>query len=260
MAQTRLTLLALAAPVIAGLGWMAWSGAPSTWLAINAGALFLAMTLALWLPLPRGENGQLALVAGAVVLLGLTLLGGAEVNGVRRWLALGPLRLHTGYLVLPLVVTLADRLPAKRAAIILFAAVLASALQPDRATSMALLAAIAVMIVRRPQMPLAATMAAALTGAVVTLDQSDPLQPVRFVEAVQADALAAQPVFGVLLVLLTFAPLLLLYRGRPAQPLVAFMLIAGLMAFAGPYPSILIGYGAAPILGFGLALAALRAR
>jgi hypothetical protein len=30
------------------------------------------------------------------------------------------------------------------------------------------------------------------------------------------------------------------------------------MAFAGPYPSILIGYGAAPILGFGLALAALR--
>ena len=42
------------------------------------------------------------------------------------------------------------------------------------------------------------------------------------------------------------------------MPLTAFMTAAGLMAFAGPYPSILLGYGAAPILGFGLALAALR--
>ncbi len=261
MTQPRLTLLALAAPVISGLAWMAWAGAPGAWLAINAGALGVALALALWLPLPRGNGGQLALAVGLVVLLAVTLLFGTQAEGVRRWLSLGPLRLHTGYLVMPLLVVLASRLPVKPASYLLFGAVLTSALQPDRATCVAMAAGIAVIFIRRPVMPLAGPMAAALTGVFITFDQPDPLQPVRFVEQVQSDALAANPLFGALLMLVTFAPLLLLFdRKRSAQPLVVFLIAAGLMAFAGPYPAILIGYGAAPILGLGLALAALRAR
>lgn len=259
--QPRLTLLALTAPVMAGLSWMGWSGAPSAWLAINAGALGVALALALWLPLPRGNRGQLALAVGLVMLLAGTLLFGTQAEGIRRWLSLGPLRLHTGYLVMPLLIVLAGRIPVKPAAFLLVGAVLTSALQPDRATSVALAAGIAAMVIRRPALPLAGAMAAALAGVFMTFDQPDPLQPVRFVENVQRDALAASPLFGTLLVLVTFSPLLLLSgRQRSAQPLTAFLIAAGLMAFAGPYPAILIGYGAAPILGFGLALAALRAR
>lgn len=259
MSLPRLSLVTLAAPVIAGLAWMAWSGAPATYLAINAGALLLALAAALWLP--RSRPGQLTLAIAAVALLGLTLLSGSEVAGVRRWLALGPLQLHTGYLVMPLLVVLAGRLPANPACWLLFGAVLTSTLQPDRATSVALAAATAVIFAQRPVMPLAGLMTAALAGVFIAFDQHDPLQPVRFVESVQADAWAAQPLFGAVLVLATFAPFLLLQgRQHAAQPLVAFLVAAELMALIGPYPAILIGYGAAPILGFGLALAALRAR
>jgi cell division protein FtsW (lipid II flippase) len=259
--QLRSPLAALVLPVLAGIAWMAWAGAPTAWLAVNAGALAVSVALALWLPLPRSQAGHLVLAITAVALLGLTLLSGTEVDGVRRWLSLGPVRLHTGYLVMPLLVILASRLPVNPASYLLLGAVLTSALQPDRATSVALAAATTAIFVQRPVMPLAGPMAAALAGVFITFDQPDPLQPVRFVEQVQSDALAASPLLGALLVLVTFAPLLLLARRKHSvQPLVAFLIAAGLMALAGPYPAILIGYGAAPILGFGLALAALRAR
>ena len=259
MGRLRFHLASLAVPVLAGLAWMSLAEAPALWLAVNAGALALAIAAALWLPLPRHNGGQLALALVSTALLTMTVLAGIEADGVRRWLQLGPLRLHIGYLVLPLLVTLADRLPAKPASALLLGAVLACALQPDRATSFGLAAATAMITLNRPVLPFVGALVAAFVGAAVALGQVDPLQPVRFVETVQIDTWHAQPLIGIALMLATFAPLLLLRDGqRTARPLAAFLIVAGLMAFVGAYPSILIGYGAAPILGFGLAISALR--
>lgn len=259
--QLRAPLAALALPVLAGLAWMAWAGAPTVWLAINAGALLAALAGALLLPMPPKQSGQLILAGTLVALLVLTALAGVELDGVRRWIALGPVRLHTGYLVLPLLVVLASQLPSRHAALLLGAALLATLAQPDRAACYALAAAVCIHTLHRRDWPGIGALVFALACCIAVLMRADPLQPVRFVEAVQSDALAVNPLFGALLVLVTLAPIVLLRGGsRPAQPLAAFLLIAGLCAFTGPYPSILIGYGAAPILGFGLALAALRAR
>lgn len=257
--QLRAPLAALALPVLAGLAWMAWAGAPTVWLAINAGALLAALAGALLLPMPPKQSGQLILAGTLVALLVLTALAGVELDGVRRWIALGPVRLHTGYLVLPLLVVLASQLPSRHAALLLGAALLATLAQPDRAACYALAAAVCVNAVQRRDWPAIGALLLAIACSIAVLARLDPLQPVRFVEGVQADALASAPLFGTLLTLATLAPLALLRGGdRRAQLLAAFVLVAGLCAFAGAYPSILIGYGATPILGMGLALAALR--
>jgi len=259
--QLRAPSAALVLPVLAGIAWMAWVGAPTAWPAINAAALLVALACARWVPLPRKQSGQLFLAGALVALMALTALAGVELDGVRRWIALGPVRLHTGYLVLPLLVVLTSRLPSRPAALLLGAALLATLAQPDRAACYALAAAVCIHALHRRDWPAIGALVVAIASCIAVLTRADPLQPMRFVEGLQADALAANPLFGALLTLATLAPLALLRGGdRPAQPLAAFLLIAGLCAFAGPYPSVLIGYGAAPILGFGLALAALRAR
>lgn len=257
----RSSLAALVLPVLSGIAWMAWAGAPTGWLAINAGALLTALACALLLPMPPKQSGQLILAGTLVALVVLTALAGVELDGIRRWIALGPVRLHIGYLVLPLLVVLTSQLPSRPAALLLGAVQLATLAQPDRAACYALAAATCVNAVQRRDWPATSALLLAIACSIAVLARLDPLQPLRFVEAVQSDALAADPLFGTLLTLATLAPLALL-RGadRQAQTLVAFLIAASLMALAGPYPSILIGYGAAPILGFGLALAALRAR
>lgn len=254
-----LHISALAVQVLAGLAWMAWAGAPRSYLAVNAAALLIAGVAALWLPMPNRTGRQLAFASGALVLLWLTALFGTEIAGVRRWLALGPLTLHIGYLVLPPFVVITSRLPAKPAAALLVLAAIATTVQPDRATTYALAAgATSIAFQRKDRYAIAALVITMLAAALVPMF-ADPLQPVRFVEGVQRDALTQAPALGAMLLLATLAPLALLRSGgRPAFPLTMFMVVAGYAAFIGAYPAILIGYGAAPIVGFGLALAALR--
>ena len=258
--RTRPALIAgLTGPVLIGLGWMAWAGAPRSYLAINAAALVLALASALWLRLPKGVPARLAMAGAALAAMALPLLIGPELDGVRRWIAFGPLRLHAGYLVLPLLVVLVARMPSLPTSAFLLAALALSMAQPDLATALGLSAAAAALALKRRD-AVSLVAAASAAGALSYLArQSDPLEPVRFVEHVQSEAFAAQPAVGVVLGLAGLLPALW-FRAGAAQALALgwFTLAAGLAAFIGNYPSILIGYGAAPILGTGLALAALR--
>lgn len=250
---------ALALPVLAGIGWMAANGAPPAWLAVNAAALVVALAMAALLPLPQDEARTTLLAAVLVAALFVTALAGTAVDGVSRWASLGPVRLHVGYLVLPLLAALSSRLPSVSAVALLLAALLATLLQPDRATSIALAATLAALAYLRRDWVTLVGLIIAIVGCGAALTVADPLAPVRFVEHVQQNAWATQPIAGLVLILATIAPLLVMRsHGEAALPLAAFLVAAGVMAFVGPYPSILIGYGAAPILGFGLALAALR--
>jgi hypothetical protein len=253
------TAAALALPVLAGIGWMGAGGAPVSWLGMNGAALGLALALALLLPLPHDEARVTLLAAMLVAALFATAFAGTALGGVRRWASLGPVTLHVGYLVLPLLAALTPRLPSGRAVALLVLALLATLFQPDRATSIALAAALAALAYLRRDRATFVGLIVAIAGCSAALTNPDTLAPVRFVERVQQDAWAVQPLAGLALALTSLAPLLMLREsGLAALPLALFMVAAGAMAFAGPYPSILIGYGAAPILGFGLALAALR--
>ena len=62
--------------------------------------------MALLLPLPHDEARVTLLAAVLVAALFATAFAGTAVDGVRRWASLGPVKLHVGYLVLPLLAAL----------------------------------------------------------------------------------------------------------------------------------------------------------
>lgn len=255
----RRAALALALPILAGMAWMAWVAAPPAYLLINGAALLIGLLIIALGPMPRSMAGQGALALIALALLFYTSLFGADVDGVRRWFAIGPLRLHAGYLLLPYLLVVAGRLSDLAATILLLLCVIFVAGQPDFASATGLAAAAIIRLAQRRSWHAILLASLAIVAAIHLHHQGDALSPVALVEAVQADGFAYSPIVGAVLTLVGFAPILLLLGGKWHNgPWVAFVLGAGLCAFVGAYPSILIGYGAAPILGFALAIRASR--
>ena len=130
-------LLALAVPVLAGLAYLAWFGAPGAYLAVNAGALVLGLGWIAFGRLPAAAAPRRALAVALVILLALPLLTGPALNGVARWIPLGPLALHSGMLALPLLAVLAADERAYGVPLLL-AALFIALLQPDAASAFAL--------------------------------------------------------------------------------------------------------------------------
>ena len=263
MRDRAFAALALAIPVLAGLGYLFAFDAPSSFLAVNAGALGVA---AVWIALaPRVASPMVrrVLIAAALVTLFLPLLTGPSINGVERWLPLGPVTLHAGMLVLPLLVVLAGEEP-DYAPGILSVALLAALLQPDMATGAALTLAGFGLYDATKDWRWGLFVAVAFTVSLVAAIHGElPAQP--WVERVifllaRTDLLAALGLAVALLV--SFALIAGAFPGRePSRKALAGALFG--FTFAGHvsnYPSALIGYGAAPILGFGLALGLLAAR
>jgi hypothetical protein len=103
---------------------------------------------------------------------------------------------------------------------------------------------------------------AALALATATFG-AGTLEPQLYTEGVLAHVAGRSPWQAVVLAVLLFgSPLWLVLAGpqramKDAAPLAALLAAFGAMAVIAPFPFPLIGYGAAPILGFALALGAL---
>ncbi len=255
-------LLALAVPVLAGLGWMALAGAPLQYLAINAGALALGLAWIALGRLPAGPVARRALAAGLVALFAVPLLTGPQVNGVARWLPLGPLALHAGMLVLPLLLVIAAGPSDQQrddAPPLLLAALFVALLQPDAASAFAVtFACVGLHHVGADwrfgmvaTVGFFAAIAAALRGELAA-------QP--FVERVLVEAALAQPLAALALFAALVAGFFLMLFAVPLGRAERYALAGSMfgftvMAIMSNYPSALIGFGAAPILGYALALA-----
>jgi len=257
--------LPLAVPALGGLAYLAAFGAPMRLVAVNAGALVVGV---LWAGLLRVRGGRLpsrpearlGLAALGAGLLFLPVLIGPEVGEVSRWLRAGPVLLHAGALLLPLVVVLAAQI-GRAGPALLGAATFALAMQPD-AAMLAALAAASVMLAamqRKVGFALVALVAAGL--ALLTFGRGT-LEPQLYTEAVLAQVWHSAPLAALVLGALLFlaAPALLLRAPEIPRPealaLTALLVTAGVMACIAPFPFPLIGYGASPILGFALALSA----
>ncbi|MFM5918544.1 MAG: hypothetical protein ACKOOL_13565 [Novosphingobium sp.] len=252
-------LTALGLPVLAGLAFMVWQAAPLAFVAVNAAVLAVSLPIAAFLPMPTGVRSSTWVAIASLAIFWAATLGGVSQEGVRRWLSVGPITLHAGYLVLPLLAVLIDRLASKWAATALAFASLAAALQPDLATDAGLAALTLVSAARRRDAVNAAALVVSAGCLIAALQVEVRLAPVRFVEFVPQQAWAATPLAGLALVAAQLAGLgALLAKGARATGLAAFLLGCMAVSWLLPYPSLLIGYGAAPILGLGLALAALR--
>ena len=257
------SLLALAVPVLAGIAYLALMGAPASYAILNAAALGIAALLVLFAPsLPEIRTRRVISVV-LIALLFAPLLTGPYVNGIARWLPLGPFTLQSGALFLPALTVLAAR-DEDYAPPILLAALLAASLQPNAATGLAvMLAAVGLYnatndwrLVPVAGIALFASMVAGLRGEL-------PAQP--FVERVLVSLASVHPFAALGLAATLLAAFLLMAHAiaasRPTRHALAGCLFGFVLAsLVSNYPSVLIGYGAAPILGFGLALALTRSQ
>lgn len=263
MRDRIIAALALVIPVLAGLGYLFAFAAPPGYLAVNGGALAVAIVWIAFAPGIISPTIRRAVMAACLALLFLPLLTGPAIGGVARWLPLGPVTLHAGMLVLPTLVVLAGEEP-DYAPGILSLALLAALLQPDMATGAALTVAGFGLYDATRDWRWGAFVAAAFTASLVAAVHGElPAQP--WVERVifllaRTDLPVA---LGLALALLaSFLLIVGAFPGRePSRKALAGALFG--FSFAGHvsnYPSALIGYGAAPILGFGLALGFMAAR
>ncbi len=266
MAKSRILLLAaFLCPIIAGVVFMASAGAPKTYLFANAGAACF-VAIAFWRGLEINLRTSLLIVTLVVPGLLAFTFAGPAIEDVYRWIALGPFKLHVAMLVLPFLATQMFTHDKRVISVVVSLAALIVALQPDRASALALcLTALCWLCFTQDRWSLA-TFFGSGTALVSTMLNADTLLPVRFVENVIGEA----AIFHVgIAVLLTVAMLVAiavpLYAGWRARfgwaaPFVAWSAcLTGyfLASLAGPYPVPLLGYGVSAILGFGLALAML---
>lgn len=255
----RTVSIQLSIAVVAGLAWMAFAGAPTRYLAVNAAALAAGLAAIRWLKLPVATVARGWLALAIIAAFALTAIVGVEADGAKRWFALGPLDLHTGYLLLPLAMSLAARLQGWRTSALIALAALSAVAHPDFATSAALALSATVLAWRRKT-------TTALTGAVAALglaflcwNREVWLPPVTFVESVVSDAAAINPPSAIVLWIAQIAAMLAVNWRSEANSAASWLCVGwALVALFLPYPSILIGYGAAPILGLALARAEAR--
>ena len=256
-------LLAIAVPVGAGTAWMAAAGAPGRYALVNAGALMLA---ALWIALGRGPKLAVVPAALLLILMALPLATGPYVSSVTqdavaRWVPLGPVTLHAGMVAIPPLVVLAAR--ERRLGWAMLAAAVAIALfQPDAASGFALtFAAVGLHHVTRDWRVAMVAIAGFVASLVMSV--AGKVAPQPFVERVIVDALGDGIGWALLLAASLGASFLLIVFAAPLER-AERMTLAGclfgfvIMALMSTYPTPLVGYGAAPILGFGLALGLVR--
>lgn len=256
--QRIAAIAALAVPTLAGLAYLAAFGAPQSYLVVNAIALVAGLILAACLPgggigltLRRCMTGIL------LALLYLPLLTGPSMNGVERWIPLGPFTLHAGMLVVPSLAAFAARDPDYGAPILL-TALFAAFLQPDAATGLAItFAAVALHDVTREWKIGVVAIIAFIASLVMAMRGELPPQP--FVERVFASLVTSAPAAAAALFIALVAGFFLVLWFIPASRPVRYAMAGSLFGFAlmallSHYPTPLIGYGAAPIVGFGLAL------
>ncbi len=268
-----LPLLLTPLPAIAAGCFAAHSaGLPLTSFAPNLAAVVLGIALVL-----STRAIRLAVLARVGLLASVALLAATlafrGLDGVHRWLALGPVRLHASAMVLPwLLLGLARE---RRAALTIASAVLALGVhlvQPDAGQQTALVAGLLTLaLFERPddrrgwRLGLAGLGLAALAW---TWLRPDPLVPVPQVEEIHQLALrgpATAFVAALGLCSLVGGPAWVLWRTWSSAEYRSLLLAVGVAALAtlvvpqiGAFPVPVMGAGAGPVLGWYGMLAVLR--
>lgn len=215
-----------------------------------------------------------AVYLGALILtLGICaipLLGSA--TGPERWLKLGPVNLYIAPVMLPLaLVAFAhwSQVTSRRAVLALLlvigiAAVLA--IQPDVSQVVAFSAGVAVIlsVSTRSGIERVAALTTSLGLCIAAYLRPDPLQPVSYVEGVFRLALDHSVLAGTAVLLAAVAFIAMLFvRLREIHiglgSIAMYYLVLFVCSGFGLTPAPLIGFGAGPLLGYGLMIAGLSA-
>lgn len=204
-----------------------------------------------------------------VTLLGIAVPLLSDAPGPERWSPLGPINLYMAPVLLPSFLVACSVWIARggRSQHFAFTAIVVAsvllAAQPDASQASALLAASAVAVARSPlRSPVSiVALAFAALATAWAFSRPDPLRPVAHVEGVFALALGHSPFAGAAVIASAAALVIGLHvnssGGRTWLSVVAvYYAVLFACSVAGLTPAPLVGYGAGPVLGFGLMVAA----
>ncbi len=264
-ATTRLLLLAALPALVAGWLVLYISNVETGIWAIQAVATLLMISFAyLGDSLPRDlGKGRFPLVC-VVVAAAVCVLPTSE-NGPNRWVNLGPVRFYVAAIVLPFALALSGGLfqrksKAGMAALGFIGPVLV--FQPDFSQLLAFSTGLLLILFNSSVSAMVRLAFAVLLGAAcgVAFAQPDPLKPVPYVEGVFELAFRHSIFVGVAIVSGAVAFLGLLAGSlRSINPgflgIPAYYAVLYGCSVAGLTPAPLIGFGAGPLLGFGLLVA-----
>lgn len=250
------------------------SGVATSLWARNLGAWALGALVAIALARWAGRRAVYVAAVLAVLGLGATLLS-PGLDGVHRWLLVGPVRINAAFVFLPSLVVATPVLIARSGWGWLPAmlALLVLGLQPDASQATALALAIGVLAATARSHRLSIRVAVAAAAGLVaawTWTRPDPLQPVPEVEEIIQLAAGHSPLLALagvmLLAALAAAPFLATRRrdsddaARTAGLALSALFVAWAIAPAlGAYPTPLIGVGLSPILGAWIGIGLLAA-
>lgn len=271
-ATTRLLLLAALPALVAG--WLVFFIAQveiGVWASQAVAMLLMISFMYLGDSLPGGIGKNrwvpLVCVVGAATLCSLPLLFSG--TGPKRWVNFGPVRFYVSAIVLPLVLAVAGhffRLKSKDGTAAMTAIALILTLQPDFSQVLAFSIGLLLILFNSPMSAIARLVLVAMfaTACAVTYAQPDPLKPVPYVEGVFELAFRHSMASGVVVLLCAAAFLGLLARGLQASNhgflgIPAYYAVLFGCSVAGLTPAPLIGFGAGPVLGFGLLVAGVTA-
>ena len=263
------------AAVGAGCVAMAGSGlAPSSWMRSVVAWMVgggLAAVLARYAEPRSASTG--AVIAGTAALI--ATLFNAGIDGVHRWVDIGPLHINVAALFLPALIVGLAAIGVARPIGVVVTVVTATVLlaQPDASQLMAFAVAVSILLVRSGVTPYLRVFAilVAVLFAVSGWMRPDPLTPVAEVEQIFTMCVSVSPFLALLAGLaLAAAALVPLSVSSPvshhgpdgAVALSAYFVAVSIAPFFGSFPVPLVGLGMSfPIgwwLGMGLLLVIAR--
>ena len=211
------------------------------------------------------RHGAAALFVVATGILALILAAGIEVDGVRRWLAIGPVTFQPALILAPLLLAVVASREGRHWRVAILLPILLVALQPDAATMLALASGTAALMAgasglsrrgwtgRRTAIAVAAV-AVAVIGLLVAGVQTPP--PVAFVEGTASIAMISGPMASMLhfLAIALMIAALLSQTDAAGLALAAYFVTAALVAAFWAFPMPIAGAGPSHLLGFGIAV------
>jgi cell division protein FtsW (lipid II flippase) len=212
------------------------------------------------------KHGAALLFALASAILGAVLIFGVSVDGVRRWLELGPLAIQPALILAPLLLAIVASQEGRHWRIAILVPIALVAMQPDAATMLGLaVGTVALMAgasglsrrgwtVRRAMIA-GAALGLAVAALLVAGIRTPP--PVAFVEGTATLAIVSGPMAG-MLHFLAIALMAAALLGRPEPvglALAAYFIVAALAAVFWAFPMPVAGAGPSHLVGFGVAVA-----